>query len=154
MNALNTEPQIVSMAHALGVRDADRVEGIKIYCRNKVRRLVSAEDPIKSIEDLERMVCERLNLTIIEIWTEEELTAVIENYARKEKELAFAALRRDLDPETYATLIRLKRKPGQSEDHYVAIIDCRFEKGMRRFFTRWHEIAHVLTLFEQVQFPV
>lgn len=43
-------------------------------------------------------------------------------------------------------------KPGAS-DRYVAVIDCRGEKAARRYFTRWHEIAHLLTLVKQLELP-
>ena len=85
---------------------------------------------------------------------EEPLTEVIEKYARREKEPSFGVLRRDLDDETFATLIQRKRPPGQQAYHYVAVIDCRGEKSARRFFTRWHEIAHVLTLVGQLELPL
>jgi len=38
-------------------------------------------------------------------------------------------------------------------DRYVAVIDCRGSKGARRFFSRWHEIAHLLTLYKQMELP-
>jgi hypothetical protein len=34
------------------------------------------------------------------------------------------------------------------------VVDCRGEKGLRRFFTRWHEIAHLLTLQGQLELPL
>jgi len=155
MKKLAEEPAILSMAHSLGVHEGDPVEGIKKFCREKVYHLLKGADrPIHCIEDLEMLLCEKLHITIIEVWTDDDLSAVIEKYARQEKELGFAALRADLDSETFATLLRRLKKSDSGEDRYVAIIDCRGDKGSKRFFTRWHEIAHVLTQFEQLQFPL
>jgi hypothetical protein len=155
MITLGEEPKILSMAHSLGIHEGDPVEGIKSFCRSKVSRLISgAGRSIHSIDDLEQLICERLNITIIEVWSEADLTAVIEKYAREQKELGFAALRQDLDSETFATLLRRLKRADNGDDCYVAVIDCRGEKGVRRFFTRWHEIAHVLTQYEQLQFPL
>ncbi len=154
MTALDDDPKITSMAHALGIHDGNRVRGIKQYCHAKVREITSGSGPVGSVDDLERLICDKLHIEIIEIWTAEGLDALIEQRARREKDIAFAALRTDLDKITFATLIRRKRKFGETEDHYVAVVDCRGEKGARRFFTRWHEIAHVLTLFEQLQLPL
>ncbi|EMI55227.1 hypothetical protein [Rhodopirellula sallentina] len=50
----------------------------------------------------------------------------------------FAALHLDLTDDTYGTMIRLR------DGTHVAVIDCRGDKAARRFFTRWHEIAHLL----------
>lgn len=154
MKQLSEEPQIISMAHSLGIHEGDCVEEIKEFCRRKVRNLIAKAGPISSIDELERIVCDKLNVTIVEVWNDSDLTALIEKYARQEKNIGFAALRKDLDAETFATLLRRKCKPGETGDHYVAVIDCRGEKGTRRFFTRWHEIAHVLTQVEQLQLPL
>lgn len=154
MKTLSQELPIISMAHALGIHEGDPVEGIMDFCRSKIQKLTAGCGPIRSIDELERIVCDKLNTTIIEVWADEDLAALIEKHARQEKDFAFAALRKDLDSETFATLIRRKPKPGETEDHYVAVIDCRGEKGAKRFFTRWHEIAHVLTMFEQLQLPL
>ena len=153
MKPLSQEPQIISMAHALGIHEGNCVEGIKDFCRQKVRKMISHSGCIRSIDDLEELVCKKLNLTIIEVWGDGDLAALIERYARQERDIAFAALRKDLDSETFATLVRRKRREGENEDYYVAVIDCRGDKATRRFFTRWHEIAHMLTLVEQLQFP-
>ncbi|HVF71028.1 MAG TPA: hypothetical protein VM940_05415 [Chthoniobacterales bacterium] len=142
------------MAHALGVRSPNAVDGIREFCRSKVQKLIRNAKKIVTIEDLERVVCEQLRLKIIEIWSDGDLDAIVEEYARGRKDAAFAYLRKDLDLETFATLIRCRRQKGENEDHYVAVVDCRGEKATRRFFTRWHEIAHVLTLFEQLELPL
>jgi hypothetical protein len=154
MTALSDEPKIISMAHTLGVHAGDRVEGIRDFCRRKVRSLMAGAGPIQSIEDLERIVCEKLHITIIEVWNDEDLAQIIEKFARTEKDVAFAGLRKELTDETFATLLQRKRNAGEDHFSYVAVIDCRSGKAARRFFSRWHEIAHVLTTVEQLQFPL
>jgi hypothetical protein len=34
------------------------------------------------------------------------------------------------------------------------VVDCRGDKAARRFFTRWHEISHLLTLQGQLELPL
>lgn len=106
MISLTDEPSIIAMANALSVRTADRVQGIREFCRCKVQELIDYERAIATIADLERIVCERLRLTIIEVWCDEDLDTTIEEYARHRKDPAFAYLKKDLDCETFATLIR------------------------------------------------
>ena len=154
MSTLSQELPIISMAHALGIHQGDPVKGIRDFCCNKIRDLIAGCGSIHSIDELEKIVCDKLNTTIIEVWSDEDLAGLIEKYCRQERDFAFAALRDDLDAETFATLIRRKARPGEKEHHYVAVIDCRGEKAAKRFFTRWHEIAHVLTMFEQLQLPL
>ena len=145
MTRLGQELPIISMAHALGIHEGDPVDGILAYCRDKIRRVTKREE-ISSIGELEALVCDRYNLSIVEVWSDEDLGVLIDEHARKHRDFAFVELRNDLDSETFATLIRRKQRSGETEDHYVAVIDCRGQKGARRFFTRWHEIAHVLTM--------
>ena len=46
-----------------------------------------------------------------------------------------------------------RKVDASSSDRYVAVVDCRGTKGARRFFSRWHEIAHLLTLIRQLELP-
>lgn len=46
--------------------------------------------------------------------------------------------------------ITFKRQARQLFDRrFVSVIDCRGEKGARRYFSKWHEIAHLITLTSQ-----
>ena len=42
-------------------------------------------------------------------------------------------------------MIRRRNVSWDAKDKFVAVVDCRGEKYARRYFTRWHEIAHRLT---------
>lgn len=68
----------------------------------------------------------------------------------REGDGVFASLPQQLDEGTYGTLMRRSVGP-EARDRFVAVIDCRGEKSLRRSFSRWHEIAHALTLGPQVQ---
>jgi hypothetical protein len=87
---------------------------------------------------------------IEEVWSDEELNAACDKYLRQ-GEVIFAHVREDFDDMTFATLVERKKISPKSPDRYVAIVDCRGQKGLRRFFTRWHEIAHILTLNQQLE---
>jgi Zn-dependent peptidase ImmA (M78 family) len=38
------------------------------------------------------------------------------------------------------------------ELEFVSIIDCRGNKSVRAYFTKWHEIAHLMTQTQQMRF--
>jgi hypothetical protein len=60
----------------------------------------------------------------------------------------FATMRWKFDDDanpTFGALVLRRNAVTDSPDRYVAVIDCRGNKLARRFFTRWHEIAHRLT---------
>ncbi len=151
MKTLSQEAEIIAMANALRLV-GDPVESIIDFCRQKIARWIDGPRSIRTIWDLEKIICEKLNLVIHEVWNDDDLEELIRNYV-EEGEIVFAHLKADLDAKTFATLIRRKALRPNSEDRYVAVIDCRGNKGARRFFSRWHEIAHLLTLYKQMELP-
>jgi hypothetical protein len=153
MKTLSQEPEIVAMANALRLAGDDPVESILDFCRCKIARWIKDCGSVRTIWDLERIVCEKLNLLIHDVWSDEELDRLVANYI-EEGDIVFAHLKKDLDDKTFATLIRRRSVSEKAEDRYVAIIDCRGQKGPRRFFSRWHEIAHLLTLYRQMELPL
>jgi len=60
----------------------------------------------------------------------------------------------DTDTLTYGALVQRRNAGADSPDRFVAVIDCRGGKLARRFFTRWHEIAHRLTTHADMLEPV
>jgi hypothetical protein len=51
-------------------------------------------------------------------------------------------------------LVQRRKATADDPDRFVAVIDCRGSKLARRFFTRWHEIAHRLTTHADMPEPV
>jgi hypothetical protein len=51
-------------------------------------------------------------------------------------------------------LVQRRNAGADDPDRFVAVIDCRGFKFARRFFTRWHEIAHRLTTHTDMPEPV
>lgn len=154
MRTLGSERPVVAMAEALRLNhNGDPVEAVVQYCLGKVTKWIEAKGTVKSIFDLEALVCRNLHLEFEEVWSDGDLKSVISKYVNC-GEPVFLTLHEDLDEETFAVLIRLKRKTPRSHDQYVAAIDCRGAKGARRFFSRWHEISHLLTLYRQMELPL
>ncbi len=151
MRTISADPKIIAMANGLKLVPGDPVREILKFCRSRIRGWIRKYGSIRSILDLERVVCEELNLTIHEIWKDEDLEELIKNY-QEDGDPAFNLLRADLDENTFATLMRRKPLFPNSPIRFVAVIDCRGQKQHRRFFTRWHEIAHVLTFHTQLEF--
>lgn len=153
MTKLDDQPAILNMADALGLNWRNRpVNAILAYCHERVARWVKEAGHVGTLDQLERLVCCRLRLVIEEFHSDEELEEIVQGHIDR-GELAVAALRTSFDEDTFATLIERRGATARSKDRYVAIIDCRGEKAARRFFTRWHEIAHLLTLVRQLELP-
>jgi len=142
------------MARALGLPADDAAQSILSFCRSRVAKLVKSAASIQTIWDFERVVCAHLNLVIHEIWNDQELQELSLRYARDEGDSKFAALDMELErPDTFGVIYQRNKRNHAGEFQYVAFVDCRGHKALRRFFTRWHEIAHCLTTYEQFEFP-
>lgn len=44
-----------------------------------------------------------------------------------------------------------RHKQQPHEPPFVSVIDCRGDKGSRRYFTKWHEVAHLITMTDQLR---
>lgn len=151
---LNHAPEVLAMADALHLPSSDRpVDQILAFCGDKIRGWLRGRRGIPTMAELEALVCEKLHLVIEEFSSDEELNAIIRKYIAM-GERAFASLKFEFDEKTYATLMERSTATRYSPDRYVAVVDCRGSKAHRRFFTRWHEIAHLLTLYRQLELPL
>jgi hypothetical protein len=151
MTPLALEPKVLTLANTLGVQAEDAVEGVRDYCAKRLQKLIrGVAGSIKNIRDLQRVVCEKLNFVVHEIWSDHDLQEVVNSYVATDS--VFAYLPSDLNPNTYGVLIRLNRRIGKKYA-WVAIVDCRGDKRHRRFFTVWHEIVHCMTAAEQYELP-
>lgn len=153
MSKLDEEPLVRQMAHDLGLDWRKRpVQQVVDYCLCKVEGWFPEGKPPESVRELQELVRGKVNLKFEEVHDDAELDAVIRKYVTK-GDPVFANLRNTLDNWTFAELIERKNAVGEP-DRYVAVIDCRGPgKAARAFFTRWHEIAHVLTLTPRLQPP-
>lgn len=154
MKGIGYDPKIIAMAAGLHLLGADPVESILDYCRKRIKKILKHAKSLQFIWDAERMVCEHLNLVIHEIWNDDELRALSKQYAEEESDPKFAALEMELEgDDAFGVLYQRNIRNEAGEFQYVAFVDCRGHKALRRFFTRWHEIAHCLTTFEQFEMP-
>lgn len=144
MTALDQEREVVDLAKQLGLTGTP-VEAIIAFCQRQIDEWVTDAGGVASIAELEALVAVRLGLVFEEVMDDADLDALKRKYVGK-GEIVFAHIvQNDLTPETFGTMVRLK------DGSHVAVIDCRDTKAYRRFFTRWHEIAHLLVEPDCVQ---
>ena len=154
MSKLDSEQDIIKLAAGLQVDwQKNAVQNIMALCHEKITKWLKSAPKVRSIKQLEDLVCEKLKLVFEEVTNDEELAAIIRKYVHLGEGI-FATLKDDLNDQTFAALIERRKIDGKSRDRYVAVIDCRGGKAARRFFTRWHEIAHLLTLQGQLELPL
>jgi hypothetical protein len=157
MTRLDAAPEILALAGELGVGAAAPVDGILAYCRRRIDGWVVEAGGITGIDALESLVTQQLQMVFEEIRNDEDFDRLKDVYARGKKEFVFAGMRSkfdDADNLTYGALVQRRNAEADSPDRFIAVIDCRGNKLARRFFTRWHEIAHRLTTHADMLEPV
>lgn len=157
MNRLDAAREVLDLAKELGVSAAAPVEGILQYCRQRIDCWVVETGGVPDIESLESLVTKRLQMVFEEIRSDADFDRITNKYARGKKDPVFAAMRFRFDDAhnpTYGILVQRKNVEADALDRFVAVIDCREGKLARRFFTRWHEIAHRMTTHADIEEPV
>jgi hypothetical protein len=148
MTRLDHAPEIIDLAVELGVGGGAPVDGILDFCRRRIDDWVAQAGGVTGIDALEALVTKRLQMVFEEIRADDDFDRLTQVYARGKKEFVFATMRSKFDDDanpTFGALVLRRNATTDSPDRYVAVIDCRGFKLARRFFTRWHEIAHRLT---------
>jgi hypothetical protein len=152
MSRLDQEHDVLALARELGLR-GNPVEAVVRFCEEKIGCWAADFGAVESVAALEQLVADHLQLVFEEISSDDDLERIIAKYVAQ-GEYVFATLRDELGPATFGLTVKRKHCGPHSGDKYVAVIDCRGEKATRRFFTRWHEIAHLLVLEKELAEPV
>ena len=157
MSRTDAAPEILDLAKDLGVSGSTPTDGILNYCRKRIDGWVAGAGGVTNIEALESLVSRKLQMVFEEIRTDDDFERLKQVYAKGKKEFVFAAMRTKFDDGenlTYGALVQRRNVTDEAHDRFVAVIDCRGDKLARRFFTRWHEIAHRLTTHADMPEPV
>jgi len=152
MSRLDQEHDVIALAKELGLR-GNPVDAVVRFCEDKIGCWAADFGGVESVTALGQLVADHLQLVFEEVCSDDDLERIIAKYVAQ-GEYVFATLRDELDPTTFGLTIKRKHWVPASGDKYVAVIDCRGEKATRRFFTRWHEIAHLLVLEKELDAPV
>ena len=140
---------IRTLAADLGLKPSeDPVSEIIRFCHKQVKQFL-ADLPIRCSNPAEllHLVANKLRTEFREVHSDQDLENVRREFLEK-KEAGFISLHQELDGRVLGiTLKRLNPKPWDLS--YVSVIDCRGENLRRAYFTKWHELVHLLVLTDQ-----
>jgi hypothetical protein len=138
------------MARDLGLKPSDNVvRDILRYCDGRIRTLLSDFTDEQNPASILEWLASKLGTRFEVIRTDSELTTVQGKYVAL-SEIGFVDLINELSDDVFGiTIRRHKQKPFELP--FVSVIDCRGPKISRRYFTKWHEIAHLLTMTDQLR---
>jgi hypothetical protein len=149
VSKLKDNHQVWKLALDLGLKPKDDAVGeILRFCARRVRSFAD-QFKCKTLTELLEATAASVGTIFEEINNDSDLERVRLRYL-KMGEMGFATLEKELDSQVYAiTFQRLHAKPW--ERPYVSVIDCRGDKRWRRYYSKWHEVAHLLTLTAQLR---
>jgi len=147
---LSRATKIWTLARDLGLKPkGDPVLAVREYCEQRVMGMIQEFSSCETLTDLIETVRGRLEATFEIVRDDEELRQIRDRYIEK-REAAFANLEAELSRDVFGiTFQRRKREPW--EPRFVSVIDCRGDKAARKYFTKWHELAHLLCLTDQLR---
>src|SRR4051812_45408662 len=104
MSKLGQEKEVIQLAAGLKVNwQQNAVENIIALCHEKISKWMRGRSRIRSIRELEELVCDKVRLVFEEVRSDDDLKSVIRKYIQLGEPI-FATLKNDLDKETFATL--------------------------------------------------
>jgi hypothetical protein len=147
---LDSKPQIWTLAADLGLPASERPSRtILAFVTRRVKQIVK-KFSCTSLNDLLNAAAGEVGTVFEEIHSSDDLRRLRLKYLNK-GEHAFANLESELrGPKDYAITIRRMHKETW-EPLFVSVIDSRGEKVFRSYFSKWHELAHLLTLTPQMR---
>lgn len=149
-NRLDSKPQVWKLAVDLGLSaSGSPCQEILRFVSSRIKR-ISKKFSCKTLNDLLIATAAEMETIFEEIHSDEDLRRIRTDYLDK-RETAFANLGAELQgSQDYGITIRRMHRE-QWEPLFVSVIDCRGQKIFRRYFTKWHELAHLLTLTPQMR---
>jgi hypothetical protein len=111
------------------------------HATEAVDALLSKCSPANLSELLEHAATS-LGLEIVEVHGDHDLQSLLERIPPT-REPALARVRMELDDRTDAVVLQ-RQNPEPWERRYLAVINCRSWHAHRRYFSKWHELVHLL----------
>jgi hypothetical protein len=147
---LDSKPQIWTLAADLGLPTAEKPSRTILDFVTRRIRKIAKKFSCTSLSELLNATAGEVSTAFEEIHSDDDLRQIRLKYVSK-GETAFANLEGELSgSKDYAITVRRMHQEAW-EPQFVSLIDCRFDKAYRSYFSKWHELAHLLTLTPQMR---
>lgn len=145
---LNSNFTIKTLARDLGLAPgADPVSKVVKFCQSRVKKMLSEMDCTQDSSGILSLVAAKLDTEFVDVTTAHEASEMQRQFVAA-GETGLALLKKEFENGILGiTVLRLKKKPFQRK--YVSVINCYGRNAERSYFTKWHELVHLLTLTDQ-----
>jgi hypothetical protein len=145
---IHKKQTIYTLAMDLNLKvTTDPVAAIKEHCHRQIKRFLKDFPHCATLNDLLAIAAQRLGTVFHEIHCDADLALLTKDYAARNEPVA-ALFAGELTDEVYGITFKLL-KPGKFDLPYISLIDCRGNKKHKYYFTKWHELGHLLILTDQ-----
>ena len=141
---LQNRSRVEQLAGELGLKGADPVQAIISSCESMVGSFIDEFDGCSTLSELVEIAGQKSGTRFEVIDTNEILDSTMRKYTER-GELSFANLEREFLKNVLGVTFRLQR-PQPWELPFVSVIDARGDRRRRAYFTKWHEVGHLLIL--------
>ena len=147
---LDSKPQIWTLAADLGFPTSEKPSrAILDFVIRRIRK-IAKKFSCACLNELLNATAAEVSTVFEEIHSDDDLRQIRLKYLNK-GETGFANLEDELSgSQDYAITIRRMHRE-EWEPQFVSVIDCRSDKVFRSYFSKWHELAHLLTLTPQMR---
>jgi hypothetical protein len=145
------DQQLHAAAKRLGLPLRGNIEtNIIQYCHAELGKWIVAHGQPLTLTELLELVTASLNLDIKEIWSQSDLDQLLRTIPPA-VEPGMALLATELDDKTDAIIFQRQHQRAW-ERPFLAVINCSGWHGLRRYFSKWHEIVHLILDGKQLRF--
>jgi hypothetical protein len=147
-SGLSASPAIGNIATELGISlGKDPVRAIVGYCQAVTSAYMTEYGGCSTSDEL-LYICAQKTGTRFEVASSnEDLDRVMRSWADR-GERQFATVEREFERGVLGITFKLRR-PAEWEPPFVSVIDARGERRNRAWFTKWHELGHLLILSDR-----
>lgn len=146
--SLRTSQRIAQLAYKLSVPvRVNPVDGIMSFCEFRISQLMTDFPDCSTPVGMLDCIAAKVGIIFEEVRSNDDLQRVVKKYVDM-GEMVFVMLEKELAGETFGVTIKRNCRE-EWEPLFVSVIDCRGDKAARAYYTKWHEVAHVLTLTDE-----
>jgi hypothetical protein len=143
--------ELIAAAKRLGLPVRGDIERSLIrHATETIRTWIAAHGRPKNLSDLLDKVATSFSIEIVEINTDADIAALLKRIPPT-REPVLARLAAELDDATDAVILQRQNR-ADWEMPYLAVINCRGWHRSRRYFSKWHEVIHLLLDGKQLRF--